>query len=297
MRRKSATADLLVAQISARQHGVATARQLCEAGLSEGGIRRRVAAGRFHRLHHGVYAVGHPAVSLEGRWLAAVLACGEGAVLSHRSAAALWELLRPFEGPIEVSVPTHGGRKRRKGIRVHRCTTLAAAADAAVDDQSVATLVIVRNRIPVTSVPRTLEDLRRCVPPKLHRRAVRQAEMAGYALGPDAAPERTRSDLERDFLTLCRAHALPAPEVNVRVGRWLVDFLWVEHGLAVETDSWRWHRGSVAFEDDRARELDLRARGFAVRRFTERQVREEGGRVAADLLVELRECPKPRSSS
>jgi very-short-patch-repair endonuclease len=95
--------------------------------------------------------------------------------------------------------------------------------------------------------------------------------------------DRTRSDLERDFLQLCRHYRLPTPEVNVRVGRWTVDFLWRRQRLAVETDSLRYHGGSVAFEDDHARDLDLRARGFDVRRFTERQVLDASAQVAADL--------------
>lgn len=107
--------------------------------------------------------------------------------------------------------------------------------------------------------------------------------MQGFSLGPDVNADRTRSDLERDFLRLCRRHGLPAPQVNVRIGRWTVDFLWPAERLAVETDSHRWHRGSVAFEDDHARDLDLRRRGYAVRRFTGRQIQEEAARIVADL--------------
>jgi very-short-patch-repair endonuclease len=210
--------------------------------------------------------------------MAAVLACGNGAVLSHGSAAALWGLLRPMPGPTEVSVPSDGGRKMRDGIRLHRCSSLASAAtEPAVE------LVSRRERIPVTTVPRTIADLRGAVPPRLLRRATRQAEIAGFALGPGVGTDGTRSDLERAFLALCRRHDLPAPEVNVRLGRWTVDFLWRGAGIAVETDSWGFHRGSVAFEDDHARDLDLRRRGFEVRRFTYRQVRDEPAQVAADL--------------
>ena len=139
----------------------------------------------------------------------------------------------------------------------------------------------------MTTPARTIYDLRATAPPHLARRATRQAELASYALGSDVATDRTRSDFERDFLRLCRRHGLAAPEVNVRVGRWTVDFLWPTHGLVVETDSYRYHRGSVAFEDDHARDLDLRGHGYAARRFTERQVREEPDRVAADLRAAL----------
>lgn len=220
--------------------------------------------------------------------MAAVLACGDRAVLSHASAAALWKLLRPIAGPVHVSVPTHAGRRQQAGIRVHRCVSLFAephAADLGRVESS--PLLTVRHRIPVTTPARTLADLERALAPPLVRRARRQAEIASYALGRRARGDGTRSDFERDLLSLCRDHRLPPPEVNVRVGRWTVDFLWRAERVAVETDSYRYHRGSVAFEDDHARDLDLRARGLAIRRFTERQVREEPERVAADLRAAL----------
>jgi very-short-patch-repair endonuclease len=99
--------------------------------------------------------------------------------------------------------------------------------------------------------------------------------------------DRTRSDLERDFLRFCRRHDLPSPEVNVRVGRWTVDFLWPAERVAVETDSFAFHRGSIAFEDDHARDLDLRVRGYEVRRFTDLQLRENPAQVAADIQAAL----------
>ncbi|MGB7685368.1 MAG: DUF559 domain-containing protein [Solirubrobacterales bacterium] len=146
----------------------------------------------------------------------------------------------------------------------------------------------IRHGIPVTTPARTVADLQRSVPPRLHRRAVRQAELAGYALGADVKTDSTRSDLEGDFLALCRHTGLPIPEVNVRIGRWTVDFLWPAHKLAVETDSYLYHHGTVAFEDDRARDLDLRRRGYQVLRFTERQLEEEASTVIAVLRDVLR---------
>jgi very-short-patch-repair endonuclease len=221
--------------------------------------------------------------------MAAVLACGEGAVLSHRSAAALWELLRPMEGPVDVSVPSNGGKRRRGGIRLHRCPSLASTepiGNAYLTDGGVPdglALVTLRHGIPVTTPARTIADLRRSVPPRLYRRAVRQAELAGYALDANVEADRTRSDLERDFLRLVRRAGLPMPEVNVKVDRWTVDFLWPAHRLVAETDSYLYHHGTIAFEDDRRRDLDLRRRGFAVHRFTERQLSGEPEQVAADL--------------
>lgn len=121
------------------------------------------------------------------------------------------------------------------------------------------------------------------MPPWQWRRAVRQAELAGFRLGPGVEADRTRSDLERDFLRLCRRYGIPAPEVNVKVGRWTVDFLWRRQRIAAETDSYDYHRGRVAFQDDRARDLDLRRRGLEVHRFSERQVNDQPAEVAADL--------------
>lgn len=207
--------------------------------------------------------------------MAAVLACGPSAVLSHRSAAALWNLLRPMEGPIDVSVPSQNGRRARRGIRVHRRRSLSPRT------------LTVRNLIPVTTPRQTIEDLRGVVSPNLQRRALRQAEVQRFALGARGAGDRTRSDLERGFLALCRRNRFPKPLVNVRIGRWTVDFLWREQRVIVETDSWRFHGGSVAFEDDRARDLDLRLRGYSVHRFTERQILEQEAIVAADLAAAL----------
>ncbi len=118
---------------------------------------------------------------------------------------------------------------------------------------------------------------------------MRQAEFAGFRL--DIETDGTRSDPEADFLRLCRRHRLPAPEVNVRVGRWTVDFLWRRQRVAVETDSYGFHRGSIAFEDDHARDLDLHALGMDVRRFTCRQIDSEPDRVAAALREALRIDP------
>jgi very-short-patch-repair endonuclease len=271
MGRKSDPLDQEIGRIAARQHGVVTTAQLIAAGIGTSGIAKRVRRGALYRLHQGVYAVGHRAPSRETEWMAAVLACRGGAVLSHGSAAALWGLLRPMGGPIDVSIPRRAGRRKRGGIRLHRCRSLWTSQ------------VTERFGIPVTKPARTIADLEGVVPPRLVRRAIRQAELAGYPLGPEAENDRTRSDLERDFLRLCRRYGLPAPEVNVEIGRWTVDFLWRAEGIAVETDFYDYHRGRVAFQDDRARDLDLRRRGFKVHRFSERQVNDQPADVAADL--------------
>src|SRR3954469_22563524 len=124
MPNKSDTTDAAIARVAARQHGVVTAKQLAEGGLGRAGISERTKSGSLHRLHRGVYAVGHRAPSHHARWMAAVLACGEGAVLSHGSAAALWKLLNPPDGPNHVSIPTTSGRTSQRGIHLHRCPAL-----------------------------------------------------------------------------------------------------------------------------------------------------------------------------
>lgn len=207
--------------------------------------------------------------------MAAALTCGEGAAVSHRSAAELWGFLTRKDGPIDISVPTRAGRARRPGIRLHRRAALGPSA------------LTRRFRIPVTKPVQTVADLRGCVSDKELRRAIRQANVLGLPIGSETGRDPTRSDLERDFLRLCRRFRLPLPEVNVRVGPYLVDFLWRDRRLVVETDGYRFHRGRIAFEDDHARDLDLRALGHDVRHFTYRQVHEEPAKVATDLREDL----------
>jgi very-short-patch-repair endonuclease len=210
--------------------------------------------------------------------MAAVLACGDGSVLSHASAAALWNLLRPIEGPVHVSLHSPSGRRRRAGIRIHR------TALEPVD-------LTRRAGIPVTTPNRTILDLRRSFPPHLVRGATRQAQLARYQLDPRLAADRTRSDLELDFGAFCRRHRLPRPEVNIRVGRLTVDFLWRSQRLVVETDSYEYHHGSVAFEDDHARDLALRRRGLEVLRYTGRQLEREPALIAAEIRARLTDRP------
>jgi very-short-patch-repair endonuclease len=218
--------------------------------------------------------------------MAAVLACGHGAVLSHGAAAVHWGLLRPFDGPIDITVPTHNGRKRRRGIRIHRCATLGAPLSSDPLQKRLAPLVTVRDRIPVTTVPRTLADLPSTLAPYLVRRAIRQAEFLKLPVGIET--DRTRSDLERNFLRLCRRYGLPTPEVNIPIDGMTVDFLWRDARLVVETDSYATHGGTVAFEDDRERDLRLRRLGYSVHHFSERQLALEPAAVAADVAAALR---------
>jgi very-short-patch-repair endonuclease len=203
--------------------------------------------------------------------MAAVLACGTGAALSHAAAAIHWGLVRPAGGTIDVSVPTQAGRRAPVGVRLHR--------RAALDSKS----VTVHRAIPVTDVTRTIADLRGVLSPGLVRRAARQAALF-HGVDDSALTLGTRSDLELDFLAFCRRRRLPAPEVNVRLASGLtVDFLWPASKLVVETDDHRYHRGSVSFEEDRLRDLRLRRRGYLVHRYTGAQLRRYPTEIAREL--------------
>jgi very-short-patch-repair endonuclease len=174
-----------------------------------------------------------------------------------------------------VTVGGDGGRKKRAGLRIHRSRTLGSGD------------VTRRHGIAVTTPARTMEDIRGEVEPYLFRRALRQAELAGHRVPHLGRVKRTRSDLELLFLALCDDHGLPRPLVNRRVHGHRVDFFWPEQRLAVETDSWEYHRGSVAFEDDHERDLNLRAHGITTRRYTGDQLEAAPERVAADLRAVL----------
>jgi hypothetical protein len=275
MRQKGSTGGRRIAANATRQHGVVTVAQLREAGFDESAVRRTLLAGRLHRLYRGVYAVGHRSLSWRGRWLAAVLAAGDGAVLSHASAAALWQFLRPIPGPVHVTVGAAVHRKPRPGLRIHRSRSLTRGE------------ITQRHGIAVTTPARTIEDIRDEVEPYLFRRALRQAELAGHRVPHLGRVKRTRSDLELLFLAFCDDHGLPRPLVNRRVHGHRVDFFWPEQRLVVETDSWEYHRGSVAFEEDHERDLELRAHGITMRRYTGDQLEAAPRAIAADLRAAL----------
>jgi very-short-patch-repair endonuclease len=250
---------------------VLTTAELVGCGLTRAGIHRRAKAGRLHRLHHGVYAVGHTALTQEAYWLAAVKACGLGAVLSHRSAAQLWELLPRRPGPVSITVPAHRHPRSVRGISVHRSKTLTARD------------VTRRDRIPVTTPSRTLRDLKRVLPREQWEAAIDCARSRGRNVSDVVEEAPTRSVLERRCLLLCRRQRIPAPRVNVRVGSFLVDFLWPESRLIVEVDGYEFHCDRASFEADRARDAELAVLGYRVLRFTYPQVTREQVRVAATV--------------
>ena len=284
-----------ISELAVAQHGVVTRAQLRELGLGDTGVDHRIRDGRLHSLHRGVFAVRHPMLPAKGRWMAAVLAVGDGAVLSHLPAAALWDVRASSSAVVDVTVPTRNGRARRRGIVVHR--SALAPAD-----------VTRRDRIPVTTLARTLLDLAEVVTRRTLERTLDEAErlrlldletlaavVARNSGRPGAATLSsilgthapgatiTKSELEERFLELCRAHSLPSPAVNARVGKYVVDFLWRKQRLIVETDGHASHGTRGAFEEDRARDAWLTVAGWRVVRFTYRQVTDEPGKVARIL--------------
>jgi very-short-patch-repair endonuclease len=261
----------------------------------------------LHRVHQGVFTVGHTVLSEEGHFLAAVLACGPGAVLSHRSAAALWRIGPQASGPIDVSAPNRRGRAPM-GIRAHRDGALGVGERT------------VFRGVPCTTPARTLLDLAGIVPTDGLRRVLAEAEVRrlirhqtvralirrhrgrrGVArlrlLLDEVHPstKRTRSELERMFLGMCGRSELPQPEVNVKLeverGRLEVDFLWRDAALIVEADSREFHDTDSAFLNDRRREQELQLAGWRVSHCTWAQVEHEPKRLARTIRGLLTQSP------
>jgi very-short-patch-repair endonuclease len=296
---KGAT-DLPIAALASAQHGVVARSQLLALGLSTDRINHRLMTGRLQSLHRGVYAVGHRVLTVEGQWMAAVLAGGNDAVLSHASAAAVWDLRPVGAGAIHVTVPGDPGRKRRAGIRMHRSATLRA------DDTTT------RREIPITTPARTLIDLATMLKGRPLEQALDRAEQlrlvdfADLAARIEARPGRpgspalqamlarytagstfTRSELEERFLALCDRHRLPRPNVNTRIEGKECDFVWRDARLIVEVDGYAFHRSPSAFEDDRERDVVLSLAGWRVLRFTWSQVTRRPAWVARALRLAL----------
>jgi very-short-patch-repair endonuclease len=263
--------DARIAVVAARQHGVVTIGQLAAAGLGRRAVDHRVAHGLLVRRHRGVYQVGPIAAPLS-REMAAVLACGAKAALSHHSAAAVWGFGKP---DVVVHVTVEGDTARsRDGIRVHHTLSLNAA---------------VHNGLPLTTPARTLADLARTLTSDEFDRAQERAAMLGLVIPDDSDryPEFTRSEAERRLKGLCRAAGLPAPRMNARVAGYEVDGLWPAQRLIVEIDGWHYHGTRQAFERDRRKDVALTAAGYRVVRITWRRLRHEPYAVAAELAVLL----------
>jgi hypothetical protein len=286
-----------LAALAAAQHGVVSTRQLNELGYTASAIGRRLKAGRLHRIHRGVYSVGNPAVSPHGRCLAAVLASGEGALLSHGSAAWLWGIAPTCPRISQVTVPRRG--HGRAAIRVHHVGTLVDADRSSVDG------------IAVTALPRTLLDLAASERPrrlqKLVDRAKRLALLDLAAIdalldrrpGAPGSPalrsalalyrhevfDRARSELL--FLQLVERAGIRQPALNTWVAGHVLDAYWDRERFAVEIDGWKAHGTRAAFEADRLRDEELKLAGIDVIRVTARRIEREPDRVAARLQALL----------
>jgi very-short-patch-repair endonuclease len=275
-----------ITELAERQHGVIAALQLYSLGLSETQVRARAANGLLQRVHRGVYSLGRRSLTPNGHWMAAVLACGENAVLSHQTAGELWKIRRLTLGAdrrrsIHVTVRGGRGARGRPGIIVHRRQTLL--------DEEVTTT----EGIPVTTPARTVLDLAASLPRRqleraidgavrlalcteddLERIVVAHVGRAGAgALGALLADHRagstaTRNDFEERFLVLCGRYRLPRPEVNVPLLDYVVDFFWPNAKLVVEVDGRATHGTHRAFQEDRERDGRLAVAGYRALRFT-----------------------------
>lgn len=279
------------------QHGVITRGQLLAAGFTAEAIRHRLRAGRIHRLWRGVYVVGRPDLTRKGWWMAAVLACGEGALLSHGNAAAHYGILDEPAGPIHVSVPL-SARRRRAGIAVHPRSLMDS--DRAK-----------REGIPLTSVVTTITDLAAFTRRGPLEGLINQADILGLTTPPDLRaaldemPPRagkkglretldlrtfrfTRSQLERRFIPLALSAGLSRPETCVEVNGFEVDFYWRDLDLVVEADSLTYHRTPQQQATDRLRDQAHAGTETERLRFTHSQIRYEPGYVRALLATVAR---------
>ncbi|HMI80211.1 MAG TPA: type IV toxin-antitoxin system AbiEi family antitoxin domain-containing protein [Solirubrobacterales bacterium] len=272
-------------ELARRQHGVLTRADLLGLGFSSEAIKHRVRTGRLHPIVRGVYAVGRPRLSREGRWMAAVLACGPGAALSHRSAAALWRFGQEHADYIDVSVK-RSSEARLPGIRCHRRPSLPA------ED------VTTRLNIPLTQPVRTLIDLATVAGPKTVERAINEADkrdvidpdslrkaLDDYPSQPGIRPLRqildkhtfrlSDDELELLFRPIASAAGLSTPLTKRIVNEFEVDFFWPDLGLVVETDGWRYHRTPSAQTRDARRFQAHTAAGLTPIRFSHYQVKYE----------------------
>lgn len=286
-----------VGMLATRQFGVVARQQLLALGLGDDVVDRAIRAGRLHVIHRGVYAVGHRSLGREGRYLAAVLAAGDGAALSHGSAADLWDVRSSSDRRVHVT--SAANRRGDDLLAVHR---------ARLDATEVAT----RRGIPVTTPLRTILDVAPTLTERQLERAIRSAEyehLTTVALLADAvrarprqrgnaklrkvlahlgaAPGQTKSDLEIEFLRFLRRHRLPMPETNqeIRLGtrRIEVDCIWPERRLIVELDGRDAHLSQSAFEADRARDTALQAKGYRTARITSARMTTDAKALATQL--------------
>jgi Protein of unknown function (DUF559)/Transcriptional regulator, AbiEi antitoxin len=304
--RKNSPPPTVVAELARQQHGVVARWQLRELGFGEGLVEYWIRTGRLHRLFRGVYAVGHRALPKRGWELAAVLACGPEARLSHRHAADLWGVRATARRTIDVTTPR--GRAGQRGIQVHRVRAL--------DERDRA----VKDGIPVTALARTYLDLAECLRPREVQRAIDEGDRLGIfdlkaiqdicarspgrrgvpiliALCEQAEePPLTRSEAERLFLDICEDHGIPRPAVNAVVEGLEVDMLWRSQRAIVEIDGYAFHRGRRAFERDPERDTILTLAGYRVIHITYKKLTREPAQVAERVFRLLAGSPSTTRS-
>jgi very-short-patch-repair endonuclease len=299
MRNRVATAA--IRQLAEKQHGVVAHRQVLELGEGKGLAWRRREGGLLISLHRGVYALGHQRLTREGRWMAAVLACGPGAVLSHFSGGHLWSLCGSH-GPVEVLRRAGGAKgEGHRGVWLHQTRRLEPFE------------VAVERGIPVVTIERVLLDVAARTDAKQLERILVQADKTGRLSWPrlerviergrgrkgigelrriaqevDPQALETRSVTEIDFLALCREANLSTPSVNVLVEDHLVDFLWPAQKVIVETDSWSHHGDRPTFERDHQTDVDLIAAGYDVHRTTYKMLEQNPGPFLHNVRRALR---------
>jgi very-short-patch-repair endonuclease/predicted transcriptional regulator of viral defense system len=291
--RDSDAGDAAIVALAERQHGVVTRRQLAALGLGADAIDRRLRAKRLLPLYRAVYAVGHRQATKRTAWMAAVLAGGNAAVLSHRAAAAHWGLRAWSGSAIDVTTPR--SQRPKPNISFHR--TILPADE-----------ITVHEGIPITTVPRTIFDLAANTDQRQVERAINEAEInrlwdelslhdllhrypgrAGTGNVRAALRRRnegashTKSDLEEFFLAFAERWRLPRPETNVYVEGIEVDCVWREQRVVIEVDSWEFHRTRAAFERDREKSRILQAAGWRCVAVTHRQLEEAAEDLARDV--------------
>jgi very-short-patch-repair endonuclease/predicted transcriptional regulator of viral defense system len=293
---QTTTPAILGARLAGEQHQVVSFRQLRDLGAGRGWIQHAVRAKRLFAIHKGVYAWGHPDLRREGFLIAAVLACGEGALLSHRTALVHRGLIQSASRTIHVTVP--GSNKPEvEGVTVHLTRHLTEADRALVGG------------IPVTSVARTLVDFAGIARPRELIQAIEQAERlrvfdlraveetlerSNGRRGAKALrkalkelhgepPPDLRSPLEDRFRNYCKARKLPTPAFNVLIAGFLIDAVWEEQKVVVELDSRRHHMGIAEFESDRKRDTKLQMAGYRIARVTDHRLKREADELEADL--------------
>ena len=293
-------ADGAISRIAERQRALITRAQLKQLGIGRRAIDYAIARGRLHRMHQGIYSlVPFPALPPLAAEHAAILACGENALLSHHSAAAVWGI-RPFlEGDVDVTVIGKETGRRRRGIRVHRTAHLDPR-DARRHQQ-----------IPIISPARALLDiapetsgralewaLDQALVKRLTNRAQIRAVLAAYPhrpgtpklqtlLDPDRPTTITRSHPEEQLLDRLRKAGLPIPEVNARVGNYTADFLWRAARLILEIDGYHYHHTRAAFERDHRRDAEHQREDFLVIRVTPRQIQHNHEAILVQVATTL----------